>query len=35
MPDGLKKALWFIGLWLAGVLTLTAVGMVIRLALGL
>ncbi len=30
-----KKWLWFVGLWLAGFLTLTVVGYGIRLAMGL
>ena len=28
--SGTKKALWFVGLWLAGVGTVTVVGLVIR-----
>ncbi len=31
--QGLKKGLWFIGLWLAGVLVLSIIGGVIRLFL--
>ncbi|WP_223670342.1 DUF2474 family protein [Kangiella shandongensis] len=31
---GWQKALWFVGLWLAGVLALAAIGLVIRLFLG-
>ncbi len=31
---GWQKVLWFIGLWLAGVLTLAAIGFGIRLFLG-
>lgn len=30
-----KKLIWFIGLWLAGVLSLTIIGYVIRFAIGL
>lgn len=30
---GWQKALWFVGLWLAGVLTLTVIGYGIRLFL--
>jgi hypothetical protein len=30
MPDALRKTLWFIGLWLAGVGTLAVVAMMIR-----
>ncbi len=33
MNDGVRKALWFVGLWVAGVATVTAVGLVIRLVL--
>jgi len=33
MPEGLRRVLWFVGLWLAGVATVTAVGLIIRLAL--
>lgn len=33
MSDGQRKAAWFVGLWLAGVLTITLVGYAIRLAL--
>ena len=31
---GWQKALWFVGLWLAGVLTLAVIGYGIRLFLG-
>ncbi|ACV27135.1 DUF2474 family protein [Kangiella koreensis] len=31
---GWQKALWFVGLWLAGVLTLATIGYGIRLFLG-
>ncbi|AUD79198.1 DUF2474 domain-containing protein [Kangiella profundi] len=31
---GWQKALWFVGLWLAGVLTLAVIGFGIRLFLG-
>lgn len=30
MPPALRKTVWFIGLWLAGVITLTIVALVIR-----
>jgi len=30
MSDALRKTLWFVGLWLAGVGTVTAAGLVIR-----
>jgi hypothetical protein len=30
MPDTLRKTLWFIGLWLAGVGTLLLVALMIR-----
>ena len=30
-----KKWLWFIGLWLAGFLSLTIAGLIIKLAIGL
>ncbi len=30
MNDSVRKVLWFIGLWLAGVGALTAVGLIIR-----
>lgn len=33
MREGLRKALWFAGLWLAGVATVAAVGLIIRLVL--
>jgi len=33
MREGLRKALWFVGLWLAGVGTVAAVGLMIRLVL--
>ena len=29
-----SRVMWFVGLWLAGVLAVTAVGLVIKLALG-
>ena len=35
MSEPLRRALWFIGLWLAGLLAVTAVAFVIRLALGI
>ena len=31
---GWQKALWFVGLWLAGVLVLATIGFMIRLVLG-
>lgn len=31
---GWRKALWFVGLWLAGVLVLATIGFMIRLVLG-
>lgn len=31
---GWKKALWFVGLWLGGVLVLASIGFLIRLVLG-
>ncbi len=34
MPEALRKGLWFVGLWLAGVLTVGAVGLAIKLTLG-
>jgi len=33
MREGMRKALWFVGLWAAGVATVTAVGVIIRLVL--
>lgn len=34
MADGMgKRIIWFVALWAAGVLTVTAVGLVIKLAL--
>lgn len=30
MRSGLRKVLWFLGLWAAGVLSLAVVGLVIR-----
>jgi len=33
MREGVRKALWFVGLWLAGVATVAAVGFAIRLVL--
>ena len=35
MPQGLKRVLWFVGLWIAGVLTLAAAAYVLRFAIGL
>ena len=34
MRPGLRRLLWFAGLWAAGVLTLPAVAALIRFALG-
>lgn len=33
MPEGLRRALWFVGLWAAGVAAVGAVGLLIRWAL--
>ncbi|RIA55431.1 DUF2474 family protein [Dichotomicrobium thermohalophilum] len=33
MREGLRRALWFVGLWAAGVATVAAVGLLIRLIL--
>jgi len=33
MREGLRKGLWFVGLWLAGVATVAVVGLLIRLVL--
>jgi hypothetical protein len=33
MREGLRKALWFVALWVAGVATVAAVGLIIRLVL--
>lgn len=33
MPEGLRRAAWFLGLWAAGVAAVAAVGLVIRWAL--
>lgn len=33
MPGGLRRAVWFVGLWAAGVATVGAMGLVIRWAL--
>ena len=33
MPEGLRRVLWFVGLWAAGVLAVGAVGLLIRWAL--
>jgi hypothetical protein len=33
MTERARRLLWFIGLWLAGVLSVTAIGLVIRLFL--
>lgn len=32
MPKGVRRLLWFVGLWLASVATISAVAFVIRLA---
>ena len=31
--DRLRRLVWFVGLWVAGVLTITALGLVIRTVL--
>ena len=33
MPEGLRRVLWFVGLWVAGVLAVGTVGLLIRWAL--
>lgn len=33
MPDAVRKLLWFAAFWIAGVLTISAVAYVIRLAI--
>lgn len=33
MSDHLRKAAWFVGLWVAGVASVTLVGLLIRLCL--
>ena len=33
MPQGLRRVLWFVGLWAAGVLAVGTVGLLIRWAL--
>jgi len=33
MREGVRKGLWFVGLWLAGVAAVGAVGLVIRFVL--
>ena len=33
MPEGLKRLAWFIGLWLAGVATVSVVALAIRAVL--
>lgn len=35
MPQTMKRVLWFVGLWLAGVLTLAVAAYLLRLAIGL
>lgn len=35
MPTGLKRLVWFVGLWAAGVATLGVIAWMIRLALGM
>ena len=35
MPIGLKRLLWFVGLWAAGVASLGVIALMIRLALGM
>lgn len=34
MREGVRRILWFVGLWLAGVATLTVVAYTLRLAIG-
>jgi len=34
MAESWRKLLWFIGLWVAGVLAVTLLGLVIKLAIG-
>ena len=31
---GWQKALWFVGLWLAGVLTISIIGLIVKSVLG-
>jgi hypothetical protein len=33
-PSTMKKLLWFAGLWAGGVLAVTVVGLIIKLAIG-
>jgi hypothetical protein len=33
MSENLRKGLWFVGLWIAGVASITVVGLLIRLFL--
>lgn len=33
MPEGLRRILWFVGLWLAGVATISVVAFAIRAAI--
>lgn len=33
MPERLRRILWFVGLWLAGLATISLVAFVIRLAI--
>ena len=33
MPERLRRILWFVGLWLAGLATISVVAYVIRLAI--
>ena len=33
MPSAMQKAIWFVGLWVAGVATVVLVGLVIRMFL--
>lgn len=34
MPQALRRILWFVGLWLAGLATISVVAFAIRLAIG-
>ena len=34
MREGVRRVLWFVGLWAAGVLAVAAVALVIKLAIG-
>ena len=34
MPETLRRILWFVGLWLAGLATISVVAFAIRMAIG-